>query len=160
MTQETALIPYESQLLSKAQEVGIDLMPMLEKVPEAGEDAYVDIIRQIAQAEDISQLDKAWQLEGLNDYVDTWLTITDMRRMPSDFVEGLGFYLIVDATLNGNGKKVTVSTGSVNVCVQLLRAYTLSALPLIACPRKSVKPTRNGYWPMHLEIFHGNGAAS
>jgi len=148
----TALVPYESQLLSQARAVGVDLTPMLEKVPEADDDAYVGIIRSIIEAKDVAGLDAPWTAKSLQAYVDSPIRVDAIRKMPSDFDEGLGLYLVLDCTVSNDGEKATLTTGSVNIVVQLVRAFTLDALPLVCIPRLSKKPSKAGYRPMHLEM--------
>jgi hypothetical protein len=152
VTDSTAIVPYESQLLSQAAAVGIDLKAMLELIPEADDDAYVRLIQQIATATDVAELDAPWSMTGLTEYVDQWIVVQGLKRMPSDFADGLGFYLVIDAVPAKGGAPFSVSTGSVNVTVQLVRANALQLLPLTCCPRLSKKPTKDGYWPMHLEM--------
>lgn len=149
----TTLVPYESQLLSKARAIGVDLTPMLEQVPEADDDAYVGIIRSIIEAKDVAGLDAPWTAKSLQEYVDKPIRVDAIRKMPSDFDEGLGLYLVLDCTISNDGEKATLTTGSVNIVVQLVRAFTLNALPLVCIPRLSKKPSRNGYRPMHLEMM-------
>jgi hypothetical protein len=149
---EQGLVPYDSQILSNAGQVGVDLTALLASVPEADDDAYVGIIRQLMSAESVADLDAPWTTRSLEAFVDSPLRVLNIHKMPSDFDEGLGTYLVVDAVVPGLGEKFTVTTGSVNVVVQLVKAHTLGALPLLCIPRRSKRPTANGYYPMHLEI--------
>lgn len=160
MTDSTALQPYESELLTQAQQAGVDLRAMLDAIPEADDDAYVRLITQLANATSVEDLDKPWSLTGLNDYEGQWLRVDSLRRMPSDFTEGLGFYLIVTAMLYQTGEIITCSTGSVNVVTQLVKAHSLGALPVNVRPMLSSKPTKDGYRPMHLEFEHPNRRAT
>jgi hypothetical protein len=153
MTQEqTGLVPYESKLLSQAAAVGVDLTPLLARVPEADDDAYVGIIRQLMSAETAADLDAPFTARSLEDYVDIPIRVLGIHKMPSDFDEGLGTYLVIDCEVHGTAGRHTLTTGSVNVVVQLVKAYTLDALPLVCVPRRAKKPTAKGYSPMHLEM--------
>ncbi|MCL6626645.1 MAG: hypothetical protein K6T68_08695, partial [Alicyclobacillus shizuokensis] len=51
-----------------------------------------------------------------------------------------------------SGERLTVTTGSVSIVAQLARAVAIGALPLRCIPRVANKPTKQGYYPQHLEI--------
>ncbi len=127
---------------------------MLMAVPEAGgdESGYEGILAAIAVAQDPTELDAPWRSEGLQRYRDTPLVITGIRRMPSDYTTGLGWYLMLEAVVKDTGEKVATSVGSLGVVAQLVRAYNLDALPLTVTPRRSKKPSRRGYYAWHLEV--------
>jgi hypothetical protein len=152
VTDTGPIAPTETQLLTAAQAAGLDLRPMLDAIPEADEDAYVSIIRQIVNATTVEQLDQPWVAGGLTDYVDQWLEVRALRRMPSDFADGLGFYLIMDCKVEDTGEIVATSTGSVAVITQLIKANQLRVLPCVVRPVMAAKASRNGYKPMHLEF--------
>lgn len=128
--------------------------PLLAMIPEAGGDGagYETILRQLAQAQDASELDAPWRAGGLQLYQDTSLVITDIRRMPSDYQGGLGWFLVVDAVVKGTGERIAVTTGSVGVVAQLVKAYALGALPLTVIPRRSKKASKAGFYAWHLEM--------
>lgn len=147
------LIAYESQILTAAQSVGLDLTPLLAQVPEADDDAYVGIIRQLLGAQSAADLAAPFSMNGLQEYLNTAITVWAIKRMPSDFDSGLGLYLVCDITAAGSEQHVNVSTGSTNVIVQLVKAHVAGWLPLHCIPREAKKPTANGYTPMHLEVI-------
>lgn len=128
--------------------------PLLAMIPEAGGDGagYESILRQLAAAQDASELDAPWRAGGLQMYQDTSLVVTDVRRMPSDYTGGLGWFLVIDAVVKGTGEKIAVTTGSVGVVAQLVKAYSLGALPLTVIPRRSKKASKAGFYAWHLEV--------
>jgi hypothetical protein len=146
------IVVYESQILSKAQQAGVDLTPLLAQVPEADDDAYVGIIRQMLGAQTPADLGAAFNLQGMLDYEGVLIRVLAIKRMPSDFDSGLGLYLVCEISDVKTGEHHTVSTGSTNVIVQLVTAFVKGWLPLTCVPRLAKKPTANGYTPMHLEI--------
>jgi hypothetical protein len=150
--QTKELATYDSQILSRSAEAGRELTLLMNDVPEADEDAYARIIADILGAQTPADLDAAWNANGIDKYADVALRVDSIHRMPSDFDEGLGMYLVVNAVIPGDGERVTVTTGSVSICAQLIKAFNLKAFPLIVIPRKSKRPTKAGYYPMHLEI--------
>lgn len=149
----TDLIAYESQILSAAQAVGLDLTPLLAQVPEADEDAYVGIIRQLLGAQSAADLAAPFSMSGLQEYLNTAITVWSIKRMPSDFDSGLGMYLVCEISAAGKDQRVSVSTGSTNIIVQLVKAHVAGWLPLHCIPREAKKPTAQGYTPMHLEVI-------
>lgn len=155
VTDSTAVATYDSQLLTAAQAAGVDLRAMLALVPEADDDAMVAIIVQIVNAQSPEQLDAPWSATGMERLDGQWISVRALKRMPSEYADGLGFYLIVDARIVETGEIVSVSTGSVSIIVQLLRANALGAFPLTVKPVIAAKPSANGFRPMHLEIARG-----
>lgn len=125
---------------------------MLAEVPEAGADAWESIVTAIAGAATIDEIDAPWQADGLKEYKDSPLRVTAIRKMPSDFDGGWGLYLVVDAVDVASGEKVVTTTGSVACVAQLVKAHALKAFPVVVIPRVAPKPSRNGFFPMHLEL--------
>jgi hypothetical protein len=125
---------------------------MLAEVPDAGNEGIEGILEQIATATSAQELDEPWRAGGLGKYVDVPLVVTGIRKMPSDFGSGLAFFLVVDGAVRATGEKVAVTTGSVSVVAQLVKAWSLNAFPLLVVPRLAKRPTKDGYYPQHLEI--------
>lgn len=149
---ETALAVYNAEVLDSAPGVREAFMTMLAEVPDPPDDAVVRIVQQILTAEYVEDLDKPWDAEGMRDLVGRVLRVDAIHKMPSDYVKGLGTYLVCQVTVPETGEQLVVSTGSVSIVAQLVRAYTLGALPLAVVPHESEKPSKNGYRPMHLEV--------
>lgn len=121
-------------------------------VPDAGQDGIEGILEQIAAASDTAGLDAPWRAGGLGAYIGTPLVITGIRKMPSDFGSGLSCFLVIDGAVRATGEKVTATTGSLSVVAQLLKAWQLDAFPVLVVPRASERPTKDGYYPQHLEF--------
>lgn len=125
---------------------------MIADVPEAGGDGFEAILEAIALAGSAAELDAPWRSAGLEGLANTPIVVTAIRKMPSDYAGGLPWFLVVDAAVRATGEKITVTTGSVGVVAQLVKAWSLGALPLTVVPRMASRPSRSGYYPMHLEI--------
>jgi hypothetical protein len=125
---------------------------ILESVPDAGGDGIEGILEQIAAAQDATGLDDPWRAGGLAKYLDKPLVIQSISKMPSDFGSGLSYFLVVDGAERATGEKVTVTTGSLSVVAQLLKAWQLDLFPVLVIPRASKRPTKDGYYPQHLEF--------
>lgn len=143
---------YDSHILSNAGAVGAEMRALIQTLPEADEDAYVGILASILNANTVADLDSPWTARSLEQFVDSALKFTAVKRMPSDFADGLGAYLVCEAVTLPDGEKVVVTTGSVSVVMQLAKAHSLNALPLVTYVRKAKRPSANGYYPFHLEI--------
>lgn len=148
----TEVIKYDSQILSAAKAVGIDLQPLLAQVPEADEDAYVGIIRQLLAAKEATDLGAPFDINGMQNWEGSQVVIDGIKRMPSDFDSGLGLYLVCDCRDPKSGERMTLSTGSTNIIVQLVTAHVRGWFPLLVIPRFAKKATAAGYTPMHLEV--------
>jgi len=151
-TETKAVANYDSLILSNAGAVGAEMKALIATIPEADEDAYVGILASILSAETVEDIDAPWTARSLEAFIDAPLRVTGIRRMPSDFDQGLGTYLVVEANIPGDGERIVLTTGSVSVVMQLCKAYALGALPLLVIVRKAKRASANGYFPMHLEI--------
>lgn len=135
-------------------------MALLLPAAPAVEDAADRIVAQILAATTWTELDKPWSGEQAEALCDVPLRISAAYAMPSDFKDGLGVYLRVEALRVDTGEIISFSVGSVNIVAQLVRAHVSGWLPLFATIRKSERASSNGYFPMHLEITDSAAAAS
>lgn len=117
------------------------------------EQAVDSIIGQILAAGSVDQLDNPWRTDDLSELMGHHLEISDLKRMDSDYADGLGVYLVVRATELTTGEQVTFTTGSVSVVAQLVKAYASGWFPLRCMVVESERPSRNGYKPHHIEIL-------
>jgi hypothetical protein len=88
------------------------------------------------------------------------MDIDNVRKHPSDFPGGPGWFLIADAVIVATGEITTVMTGSTTNMAQLLVARNLGLLPLRCVPRVAEKPTENGFYPQHLQVYRNGMALS
>ena len=131
---------------------------LFEQVPEADADAATEaIVEQVFTAQSPEELDRPWSGEGMRTYLGRLLHVQALKRLPSDYPSGPGWYLGCDCVLDATGEKVFVTTGSVAIVSQLLAAYLKRWLPLGIVPRQAERKSRNGYYPMHLEIWRREG---
>lgn len=131
---------------------------MIESVPEAGGDGVESILLALARATDPTDLDAPWRSEGLAELVNKRIVITGIRRMNSDYAGGLPWFLIIDGAIENTGETIAITTGSVSVVAQLVKAHAAGWFPLVATPRVSDRPSKSGFFPQHLEV-HGRLAA-
>lgn len=129
-----------------------ELERMLDAVPESDGEAWDRIITQIVTAGTPDELDTPWRAEGLKVYRNRRVLIRSIRRVPSSFEGGLGFFLVVEGADADSGETFTATTSSLAVVVQLLKAYDAGMLPLLCIPRLADKATERGFLPMHLEV--------
>lgn len=125
---------------------------MIETVPDAGGGGFDSILRAIATATDAADLDAPWRSEGIKEFANARLRVLGIRKMPSDFEGGLAWFLIIDAAIVATGEVIAVTTGALSVVAQLVKAHQLGAFPCIVTPRVATRPSRNGYYPVHLEF--------
>jgi hypothetical protein len=149
---EGAEIETPSGLATFTPEVQAAYEPMLMLVPEASGDGFESILMQIAAANDVSELDAPWRSDGLARFIDSPLRFDSIRRLPSDFESGIGWYLIAEAVDRSTGERVTLTTGALSVVAQLVRAWALGQFPVNATPRRAKNPTAAGFYPVHLQI--------
>lgn len=128
---------------------------MLSQVPDAGDQGIEAILEQIAQATTPGDLDAPWNAGGFGALAGIPIRVYGIRKMPSDFGSGLSFFLVVDGARLDSGEKITATTGSVSVVAQLVKAWSLDAFPWDVVPTLAKRPTKDGYYPMHLENVRG-----
>lgn len=68
---------------------------------------------------------------------------------PSDFTDGLGAYAVLD-TIQPDGTRAVVTSGSTNVVAQLVNIHAKKFFPVWVRFKKSDKPTKAGYWVWKL----------
>jgi hypothetical protein len=132
---------------------------MATMIPESEGSGSERILLAILNADNWDALDDPWDTEAADELIGVEQSIYEIMRRPSRFADGLGMFLVIRSKLVGGDKEFVWTSSSVSVVGQLVRAYALDALPLVAILRKADQPTANGYYPQHLEIVAsaGNG---
>lgn len=125
---------------------------ILQEVPDAGGAGMEAILEQIAAAGNVAGLDSPWRAGGFGAYEGVPLVITDIEKMPSDFTSGLSYFLVAHGAIRATGEKVAATTGSLSIVAQLLKVHQLGGFPVLVIPRASKRPTKDGYYPQHLEF--------
>lgn len=126
---------------------------LMRNIPEAAPDEATErIVAQILEAESPEDLEEPWNGQGLTSLIGRVLQVQDVKRLPSEFKSGPGWYLGLDCVLVETGETRFVTTGSISVLAQIGRAYQKGWLPLQVIARVPERPSKNGYFPVHLEI--------
>lgn len=120
-------------------------------LPET-ESGLTGILELILNATDVHDLDKAWDGTSAESLLGKWIVIQSATRSVSDFSQSLGIFLVVKAYVEDSKSDVTFTVGSMAVVAQVVKAYAQDALPLRCKLMTSDSPTKDGFWPMHLEI--------
>jgi hypothetical protein len=157
---EIALPDKSVELVERENAIILKLDGWLQELPEAGQDGAVGILEQIMKATTLEELDKPWQSGGLGEWIGWALDVDNIRKHPSDFPGGPSHFLIADAIVAETGEFQTVMTGSIVNMVQLLVAKNNGLLPLRCVPRVAEKPTKDGFYPQHLQVFRRGMALS
>lgn len=126
---------------------------MIDRVPDAGAEGIESILAQVAAVTDPTALDAPWQAGGLAQYAGRSIIVRGIRKLPSDYPGPLPWFLIIDGQDPATGGEVHLTTGSVSVVAQLVKAYVSGWLPIAVIPRLAERPTKDGYYPMHLEVM-------
>lgn len=126
---------------------------LMADIPESDpEDATTRIVAQILAAETPEELEAPWNGEGLRELAGRLVRITEVHRLPSDLVSGVGWYLGCQAVLLETGESKFVTTGSLSILAQLGKAHQAGWFPLDVVPRENVSKKDPTKRPMHLEI--------
>lgn len=133
---------------------------MVTMIPEADDtDAAMDIVGQILGATDANTVDKPWQESEQAKMTGKQIIVTGLTRRASDFKDGLGVYLRVEYVDKNTGEYGFFNTGSTNIVAQLVKWFTLDALPILVLVVEADKASSNGYYPQHLELLDDQTAA-
>lgn len=148
----TALQEWNAEVLDATPGLREVFLELLMAVPDPPDDATARIVGQILEAQSVEELDRPWDAEGMRDLRDTVVRVNSVHKMPSDYRKGLGTYLVCNCTDPASGEQFVLTTGSVSIVAQLVRAHALGGLPLEVVPKMAEKASKNGYFPMHLEL--------
>lgn len=145
-----ALQLYNAEVLASAPGLREAFLQLLEQVPEPDDDATARIVAAILGAEAAEELDAAWDAEGMRDYVDQVIRVKRVHKLPSDYQGGLGVFLVCLCDQPHIGEEFILTTGSVSIVAQLVRAHVAGWLPIEVVTRSA--ETRQKYQAMHLEL--------
>lgn len=125
---------------------------MVTMVPGAEDDGINSILAQILKAATWAELSDPWNTEKSAQMVDIDLRIDSITRHDSSYQDGLGVFLLIRGKRMDNDDEFAFACGGVSVVAQLVTAYALQAFPLYGTLRKADKPSKRGYYPLHLEV--------
>lgn len=144
----------EATVVEKVSPAVREFAKMATAIPAQDPDAAVDnILATILGAGSLDDLDAPWRTDDLAQLMGHPLVLTDIKRMDSDFSDGLGVYLVVKGAVKNTGEDITFTTGSVSVVAQLVKAYLAGWWPLECKVVESERPSKNGYKPHHIELL-------
>lgn len=141
------VLPPDNETLAKRR-----FQEMATVIPETESDGGFGIVLDVLAANDIFDLDKTWQEKDLDALLKRKLVFDSISRSDSTYQDGLGVFLVVRCTDPENGEEVVFSTGSVNIVAQLVKAHLLGAFPFVGRLIQAEKPSRNGYYPQHVQL--------
>ena len=125
---------------------------MIEQVPDAGQDGIESILAQLAGITDPNRLDAPWNAGGLAEWAGRMIIVRGIRKMESDYDGPLPWFLILDGQDGQTGQEVHLTTGATSVVAQMVKAHVEGWFPLAVIPRLAKRPTKDGYYPVHLEV--------
>lgn len=152
MTGTEIVIRHTGEVATEAS-INSYLLAIIESLPDPESGDMTGILSQIINADTFSDLDSPWQSAGMDKFRDHAITIRSIKKMESDVAGGLGWYLLCEGTVLESGEYQAFSTSSVSIMAQLLVAHERGMFPLTVYIRRATKATKNGFYPMHLEIY-------
>lgn len=141
--------------LATPESINEYLSRIVEKLPDQDEGDAYGILAQIINAESLEDLDSPWQSAGMKAYDGYAVEIRSIKKMPSDIPGGLDWYLLCEGIVMETGEYKAFSTSASAVLAQLLVAYDRGYFPYQCYIRIAKKPTKKGFYPMHLETYRG-----
>lgn len=113
--------------------------------------AALDIASELANAESVEELLGDRQGASWGDFINIPLRVKSVRYMRSGFGDGAGYFAVVNAATADTDEPLTLTTGSVNVLIQLAKLEQFGKLhetPLKLT--ESQKASANGFRPQRL----------
>lgn len=129
------------------------LSRIVEKLPDQDEGDAYGILAQIINSDGLEDLDSPWQSAGMKQYDGYAVEIRSIKKMPSDIPGGLDWYLLCEGVVLETGEYKAFSTSASAVLAQLLVAWDRGYFPYRCYIRIAKKPTKKGFYPMHLETY-------
>jgi hypothetical protein len=130
---------------------------MAAMLPRSEGDGAERIINQILNSQSVQDTNEIWgDLADAAKLVGQELTFETVKVMESDYTDGLGVWLLVEAVKNETGEAVMFGTGSVSIVGQLVLAYTRDEFPFAGKIVQSDKATKDGYYPQHIKVTEGS----
>lgn len=151
----TELVIKPTGEVATAESINSYLTAILEQIPFQDEGDVTGILAQIINSESVLELDSPWQSAGMGKYNGYAIEITSIKRIESDYPGGLGWYLLCEGTVMESGEYKAFTTSAVAVMAQLLVAYSRGFFPYQVYVRIATKPTKKGFYPLHLETYRG-----
>jgi hypothetical protein len=145
---DVAVIPQMSSELVKT------FAAMAMMIPSETTDALDSIIGQILNSPSWEQLADPWETANVDKLKGRVLRVDQLTRRPSQFKDGLGVFLVVNATDTRSGEALVFTTSSMSVVAQLVKAHVAGWLPLYVELVVAERATEAGYKPHHL-VVHG-----
>lgn len=124
---------------------------LMEQLPAQTEDVINRIAENILSAEDFDSENELWESTGSNKVIGKSFRFDSVHPNPSDFADSpLPFYLVCKVVDMESGEESILTTGSVNICVSLVKAQLLGRLPAVADIVGPKRTPRSGHVPLHL----------
>lgn len=141
-----------------SRELVAQFAQMASVIPDSEGDGSDRILEQMLAAATWEQLDDPWDADKAQAIAGKRLKILALKRRPSDFRAGLGFFLVVESVDVDNGEMITWITGATSVVGQLVIAWCRGWMPCVVRLVIAERATADGYHPHHLEFLAGTHA--
>lgn len=138
-------------------EVRQRFLDMVNLLPRGESDGGAGIITALIEAGSPEALNAPWEADSTKSLVGKVVQINGVKVRDSDYTEGLGVFLVVDAVNLTTGEAMVFTTGAGSVVSQLVIAHAQGWLPLVAEIVEASKPTKDGYKPIHLRVIESRG---
>ena len=143
-------MPFDKAMLA-AVEARILGEPVDLPVEDPTEEMGHDILRRVLAADSIDEALEAGTANKMEAFDGVPLSITGITFRQSDYQEGCGVYVLIEAFTEKAERPVVITSGASNVVAQCTVACREDDLPFKAKFKRSEKQTRNGFWVWWLE---------
>lgn len=151
-TETTVAVAGGDDILARVQTA---LLDMKQQVELSADDIMADIVRKTLEAPTWQDALTPERVIGAQDVLTRPMEIRGVKWNNSRFDDGPAVYAVIDVAFLDDGDVTKVTVGSVRVMAQLLKMAQEKAFP--AGPVgifQSDTPTRDGNFPLRLELMH------
>lgn len=98
-------------------------------IAQSSEDATEGIVARILSGETTEDVLTPSAAPSLGDFPGETFLVHGLRRVEGGLNRDTGFYLLIDATAQSTGRRGVYSSGATNIVAQLLKLFSMDALP-------------------------------
>lgn len=157
----TVAVPEQAAVAAISPEVAERVREAVQDIPGDDGTGAESIVLQLLNAQTIDDLNAPWEATNGRALNGKRLIIRGVTQRQSQFEDGAGVFLVVDAADAKTGEQATFTTSALSVVIQLAQAHRKGFFPIIADVVVAERPTERGFYPYHLRIIAaGNKAAA
>ena len=149
-----ATAPKSDALANRGADIDLaEVNSIMDLVPDVDEDPTPRMAAAIMAAGDPEDWASVFEGQSIKDNAGKKIRVTAIRKAPSSYDGPIKQFLVADVIYLDSGEAGVLSISSVISMIQLLVAHQRQWLPLDFEIVQKDKPTRKGFFPIHLKVL-------